>query len=96
MLPGSLSLLIPLDRLTFWKSAFLVLKRIFAIRLRAMRGGDDLDRLRPGVSSSLTGRLPDTGADLCSQPTVFELGEKNAPSLFAISSRLHCAVSQAR
>jgi hypothetical protein len=55
------------------------LKRIFAIAC-GYEDGDDLDRLRGDLVFKLAyGRLPDTGADLCSQPTVSSWG--NAPSL---------------
>ena len=42
--------------------------------------GDDLDRLRTDPAFKLAcGRLPDSGADLCSQPTLSRL--ENGPSL---------------
>jgi Transposase DDE domain group 1 len=69
------------------------LKRIFAIAC-GYEDGDDLDRLRGDLVFKLAyGRLPDTGADLCSQPTVSSWGKRAVPC--AISSRLHCAVRSA-
>jgi hypothetical protein len=53
--------------------------RIFAIA-RGHEDGDDLDRLRSDPTFKLAcGRPPDTGTDLCSQPTVSRW--ENAPSL---------------
>src|SRR5947208_2277139 len=53
--------------------------RIFAIAC-GYEDGDDLDRLRGDPTFKLAcGRLPDTGTDLCSQPTVSRW--ENAPSL---------------
>ena len=53
--------------------------RIFAIAC-GYEDGDDLDRLRSDPTFKLAcGRLPDTGTDLCSQPTVSRW--ENAPSL---------------
>src|SRR6202051_226215 len=53
--------------------------RIFAIAC-GYEDGDDLDRLRFDPAFKLAcGRLPDTGRDLCSQPTVSRL--ENAPCL---------------
>jgi GNAT superfamily N-acetyltransferase len=53
--------------------------RIFAIAC-GYEDGDDLDRLRFDPAFKLAcGRLPDTGRDLCSQPTVSRW--ENAPSL---------------
>ena len=53
--------------------------RIFAIAC-GYEDADDLDRLRTDPAFKLAcGRLPDTGADLCSQPTVSRW--ENAPSL---------------
>ena len=53
--------------------------RIFAIAC-GYEDGDDLDRLRSDPTFKLAcGRLPDTGTDLCSQPTVSR--RENAPSL---------------
>ena len=53
--------------------------RIFAIAC-GYEDGDDLDRLRTDPAFKLAcGRLPDTGRDLCSQPTVSRW--ENAPSL---------------
>src|SRR5204862_5903211 len=52
--------------------------RIFAIAC-GYEDGDDLDRLRGDPTFKLAcGRLPDTGTDLCSQPTVSRW--ENAPS----------------
>jgi len=53
--------------------------RIFAIAC-GYEDGDDLDQLRTDPALKLPcGRLPDTGRDLCSQPTVSRW--ENAPSL---------------
>ena len=53
--------------------------RIFAIAC-GYEDADDLDRLRLDPAFKLAcGRLPDTGVDLCSQPTVSRW--ENAPSL---------------
>ncbi len=53
--------------------------RIFAIAC-GYEDADDLDRLRSDPALKLAcGRLPDTGRDLCSQPTVSRW--ENAPSL---------------
>src|SRR4029077_17791032 len=53
--------------------------RVFAIAC-GYEDGDDLDRLRSDPTFKLAcGRLPDTGTDLCSQPTVSRW--ENAPSL---------------
>jgi hypothetical protein len=53
--------------------------RIFAIAC-GYEDADDLDRLRSDPAFKLAcGRLPDTGDDLCSQPTVSRC--ENAPSL---------------
>jgi len=53
--------------------------RIFAIAC-GYEDADDLDRLRSDPTFKLAcGRLPDTGTDLCSQPTVSRW--ENAPSL---------------
>src|SRR5260370_10574047 len=53
--------------------------RIFTIAC-GYEDGDDLDRLRGDPTFKLAcGRLPDTGTDLCSQPTVSRW--ENAPSL---------------
>ena len=53
--------------------------RIFAIAC-GYEDADDLDRLRTDPALKLAcGRLPDTGRDLCSQPTVSRW--ENAPSL---------------
>jgi hypothetical protein len=53
--------------------------RIFAIAC-GYEDADDLDRLRFDPAFKLAcGRLPDTGRDLCSQPTVSRW--ENAPSL---------------
>ena len=52
--------------------------RIFAIAC-GYEDADDLDRLRYDPALKLAcGRLPDTGRDLCSQPTVSR--RENAPS----------------
>jgi Transposase DDE domain group 1/Transposase IS116/IS110/IS902 family len=53
--------------------------RIFAIAC-GYEDADDLDRLRTDPTFKLAcGRLPDSGVDLCSQPTVSRW--ENAPSL---------------
>jgi len=53
--------------------------RIFAIAC-GYEDGDDLDRLRTDPAFKLAcGRLPDSGADLCSQPTLSRW--ENAPAL---------------
>ena len=53
--------------------------RIFAIAC-GYEDADDLDRLRSDPAFKLAGsRLPDTGRDLCSQPTISRW--ENAPSL---------------
>jgi hypothetical protein len=53
--------------------------RIFAIAC-GYEDADDLDRLRFDPAFKLAcGRLPDTGRDLCSQPTISRW--ENAPSL---------------
>src|SRR5277367_6365884 len=53
--------------------------RIFAIAC-GYEDADDLDRLRTDPAFKLAcGRLPDSGADLCSQPTVSRW--ENAPAL---------------
>jgi hypothetical protein len=50
-------------------------RRVLRVRIFAIACGyedaDDLDRLRSDPAFKLAcGRLPDTGVDLCSQPTV--------------------------
>jgi len=69
--------------------------RIFAIAC-GYEDADDLDRLRLDPAFKLAcGRLPDTGVDLCSQPTVSRW--ENAPSLrdlvrlMAVMVDLYCA-----
>ena len=53
--------------------------RIFAIAC-GYEDADDLDRLRTDPAFKLAcGRLPDSGAELCSQPTISRW--ENAPSL---------------
>jgi Transposase DDE domain group 1 len=50
--------------------------RIFAIAC-GYEDADDLDRLRGDPAFKLAcGRLPDSGTDLCSQPTISRLGER--------------------
>jgi Transposase DDE domain group 1 len=59
--------------------ADMIRSRIFAISC-GYEDADDLDRLRADPAFKLAcGRLPDSGADLCSQPTLSRL--ENAPSL---------------
>jgi len=69
--------------------------RIFAIAC-GYEDADDLDRLRTDPALKLAcGRLPDTGRDLCSQPTVSRW--ENAPSLrdlirlMGVMINLYCA-----
>src|ERR1700730_778695 len=69
--------------------------RIFAIAC-GYEDADDLDRLRTDPALKLAcGRLPDTGQDLCSQPTVSRW--ENAPSLrdlirlMGVMINLYCA-----
>lgn len=57
----------------------MIRARIFAISC-GYEDADDLDFLRADPAFKLAcGRLPDTGRDLCSQPTLSRL--ENAPSL---------------
>jgi hypothetical protein len=77
-----LAQVIPDERDASWVTHLLpdILRaRIFAIAC-GYEDADDLDRLRgdPGFKLAC-GRLPDTGRDLCSQPTVSRW--ENAPSL---------------
>src|ERR1700745_379912 len=59
--------------------ADMIRARIFAIAC-GYEDGDDLDRLRGDPTFKLAcGRLPDSGSDLCSQPTVSRW--ETAPSL---------------
>ena len=59
--------------------ADMIRARIFAIAC-GYEDGNDLDRLRGDPAFKLAcGRLPDTGRDLCSQPTLSRL--ENAPRL---------------
>jgi hypothetical protein len=59
--------------------ADMIRARIFAISC-GYEDADDLDRLRTDPAFKLAcGRLPDSGADLCSQPTLSRL--ENGPSL---------------
>src|SRR5712692_6091934 len=63
--------------------------RIFAIAC-GYEDADDLDRLRFDPAFKLAcGRLPDTGRDLCSQPTVSRW--ENAPSLRLRRPQARCA-----
>ena len=67
--------------------------RIFAIAC-GYPGGNDLNRLRSDPAFKLAcGRLPETGADLCSQPTISRW--ENAPALKEII-RLTCAPADIR
>src|SRR3974390_151135 len=64
-----------------------LLPGIFGARILAIACGledpDDLDRVRTDPAFKLAcDRLPDSGRDLCSQPTVSRWG--NAPSLHAL------------
>src|SRR5260370_3923552 len=70
--------------------------RIFAIAC-GYEDADDLDRLRTDPALKLAcGRLPDTGRDLCSQPTASRA--HNAPPLrdlirpLDVISNLYCAI----
>ena len=57
----------------------MIRARIFAISC-GYEDADDLDFLRTDPAFKLAcGKLPDTGSDLCSQPTLSRL--ENAPSL---------------
>ena len=59
--------------------ADMIRARVFAISC-GYEDADDLDFLRTDPAFKLAcGRLPDSGADLCSQPTLSRL--ENAPSL---------------
>ena len=59
--------------------ADMIRARVFAISC-GYEDADDLDRLRTDPAFKLAcGRLPESGADLCSQPTLSRL--ENAPSL---------------
>ena len=59
--------------------ADMIRARVFAIAC-GYEDGNDLDRLRADPAFKLAcGRLPDTGRDLCSQPTLSRL--ENAPRL---------------
>ncbi|WP_456724703.1 MULTISPECIES: transposase [unclassified Bradyrhizobium] len=59
--------------------ADMIRARIFAIAC-GYEDGNDLDRLRGDPAFKLaSGRLPDTGRDLCSQPILSRL--ENAPHL---------------
>src|SRR4051794_27850587 len=59
--------------------ADMIRARIFAIAC-GYEDGNDLDRLRGDPAFKLAcGRLPDTGRDLCLQPTLSRL--ENAPHL---------------
>jgi hypothetical protein len=59
--------------------ADMIRARVFAISC-GYEDADDLDHLRTDPAFKLAcGRLPDSGADLCSQPTLSRL--ENAPSL---------------
>jgi hypothetical protein len=59
--------------------ADMIRARVFAIAC-GYEDGNDLDRLRADPAFKLAcGRLPDTGRDLCSQPTMSRL--ENAPRL---------------
>jgi hypothetical protein len=57
--------------------SYMIRARIFAIAC-GYEDGNDLDHLRGDPAFKLAcGRLPDTGRDLCSQPTLSRL--ENAP-----------------
>ena len=69
--------------------ADMIRARTFAIAC-GYENGNDLDRLRRDPAFKLAcGRLPDTGRDLCSQPTLSRL--ENAPQLREVI-RLSCAL----
>jgi hypothetical protein len=67
------------DRVTHLLPDILLRARIFAIAC-GYEDADDLDRLRCDPAFKLAcGRLPDSGIDLCSQPTISRW--ENAPAL---------------
>ena len=69
--------------------ADMIRARLFAICC-GYKDADDLDTLRSDPAFKLAcGRLPDSGADLCSQPTLSRL--ENAPRLRDVI-RLACAL----
>jgi len=66
--------------------------RIFAISC-GYEDGNDFDRLRKDPAFKLAcGRLPDSGHDLCSQPTISRL--ENAPSLRDVMQLSYALVDQ--
>ena len=66
--------------------------RIFAITC-GYEDGNDLDHLRKDPAFKLAcGRLPDSGHDLCSQPTISRL--ENAPSLRDVVQLTYALVDQ--
>ena len=70
--------------------ADMIRARIFAIAC-GYEDGNDLDRLRGDPAFKLAcGRLPDTGRDLCSQPTLSRL--ENAPHLREVIRLSHVLV----
>ena len=77
------------DRITH-SLADILRTRIFAIAC-GYEDGDDLDRLRCDPAFKLAcGRLPDTGADLCSQPTLSRI--ENLPDLRTVMRLGHVLV----
>jgi len=77
------------DRITH-SLADILRARIFAIAC-GYEDGDDLDRLRCDPAFKLAcGRLPDTGADLCSQPTLSRI--ENLPDLRTVMRLGHVLV----
>ena len=69
--------------------ADMIRARVFAIAC-GYQDADDLDFLRADPAFKLAcGRLPDTGGDLCSQPTLSRL--ENAPGLKDVI-RVSCAL----
>src|SRR5271154_68201 len=72
--------------------ADMIRARVFAICC-GYEDADDLDDLRSDPAFKLAcGRLPDTGRDLCSQPTLSRLG--NAPALRDVMRLTYALVDQ--
>ncbi len=72
--------------------ADMIRARVFAICC-GYEGADDLDVLRSDLAFKLTsGRLPDSGRDLCSQPTLSRL--ENAPGLKDVIRPTYALVDQ--
>ena len=84
------------DRRDPWRIAHtiadMICARVFAICC-GYEDGDDLDDLRHDLAFKLAcGRLPDTGRDLCSQPTLSRL--ENAPDLKGVIRLTYALVDQ--